>query len=178
MTKMQMEDLAKRTFNLLNGVINLNRIGYLEIVREGSFLFDQYLKEIDTFACRVEMPDNSTVLLFSSDLVMQFLTPIDELLHASYIVHIIAHELSHSNQRIDYMRYVHDDEYYRYIENCNNIYTYRFINNYIGWLKEKLGISALCAIWPDSLLSKKDKLAMVKIEETEYRMNNPICWEL
>ena len=43
------------------------------------------------------------------------------------ILDIIAHELSHLDQNVDYNRYKNDKEYYKYIESTNIERTYNFI---------------------------------------------------
>ena len=179
MTKSEVEDLTRRTYNLLNGVVNLHRIDYLEIVERSRYLYDEYLKPIDCPAARVEIPiGGKTILVFAIDRVLEFLSGINEINQPSFVVHLVVHELSHSNQDVDYDRYEKDPYYYRFIEKSNNIYSYRFIDNYKEWLMEKLNIPYLFPVEQDSIAYTEEKLAIIRVEEIEYRMKHPVCWTL
>lgn len=180
MDKNEIENLARKTFSLLNGVINYTPIQYLEIVERSRYLYEEFLKPCDIIAGNVDIDDGGpTILVFAIDRVMEYLEQKPKHMHSSFVVHIIAHELSHNNQSIDYYEYSHNHEYKMYVEECNNIYTYRFIENYMDWLKAKLNLKELYPISPfdtDSLMNAA--LTIVRKEEDLYRLKYPVYWTL
>lgn len=179
MNKSEIEHLARKTFGVLNGVINNNPIQYLEIVERSRYLYEEFLKPYNIIAGKVDIDDDGpSILVFAIDRVMEFLQDKQEYLHSSYVVHIIAHELSHNNQVIDYYQYTHNHDYKIYIENCNNIYTYRFVENYIDWLKVRLGLKELYPINPFEEGCMDKAITLIKLEEELYRLKYPVSWTI
>ena len=163
----EVETIAARTYNLLNGVINPNsvsknlyktddleaaasRIAYTNGTQDIYIDIEEMLKYIDSYEPSVKTREMENAI----------------------VVHSIIHELMHCNQQnINNLAYKTFEKYNAWIEGEANARALRFMENYQDWIEMKIGFK----LDLEPLLQYgEDKGIFVLIDEVD-NVKNPIC---
>ena len=132
MKKEDLIDLAYKTYDLLNGVVNPNN-------KSEKLIIDY---ELEIQAVRCQYYDNTQEIYINPRLILQFMANgnFDLKQQNAYIIHVIIHELMHCNQYINPCAYDNTKWYNCWIEGCANGRSYGFIMNYKEWLEDRLNV--------------------------------------
>ena len=112
------------TVNLLNGVINPNRIIHVCHFDNNMNFYGLYRREVHD-------------IVFNPEAICK---EIKEKYIDSLIIFVVTHELSHVNQYIDWVPYSFNQAYFEYIEFSADINAFNFMKNYKEWLEMRLNI--------------------------------------
>lgn len=144
----EVKSFLVKTYDLLNGCVNPGKKSERIFFMTNKECREQYsdicddLKNITnvgeiTLATALDYTDGSSEVLVLEDNINTILESVEDWWQ-TYMIKVIAHELSHIEQIINYPAYNNNIEYREFIENCANANAHRFIFNYARWLANNL----------------------------------------
>lgn len=163
----EVETIAARTYDLLNGVVNPNSVS------KNIYQDD----DMDAAACRGVYKDGTQNVFINIQEMISFIDSYEPSVKTremenAIVVHSIIHELMHCNQlNINALAYDTFSSYNAWIEGEANARALRFMVNYCNWIEGKIGFGL--DLTP-LIKYEEDRGLFVLIDEVE-NVKNPIC---